>query len=453
MNVSIPDFSGSLITPESSAYEEARRVWNGMIDRRPAVIAQCASEQDVVKAVDHARTHQLPIAVRCGGHSVAGHSTCEGGMMIDLGLMDQVAVDPDARRARVQGGTLLARLDEATQEHGLAMPSGAISHTGVGGLVLGGGQGWLMRKFGLSIDNLTSVRVVTADGDVLRASADEHPDLFWAVRGGGGNFGVVTEFEFGLHEVGPHFLGVAIHRLERAHPALETWRNAVDELPDDVQWNSFLRMLPPFPWVPEGLSGQRVLLSALLYIGDATAGERTILPILDSLEPDGQFATALPHCELQRGWDDVFAPGKFNYHKAGFIDDLSNDLFDVLLEAAAAMPSPSSHIEVIPQGGAIRRVPTDATAYPHRQAGFIFNVIGMWEPDADAQANIGWVRETYDALWPHSNGGLYVNYMGGEESGGIEAVYGHAHARLQVVKAIYDPDNVFSLNRNIAPAH
>ncbi|HZV75607.1 MAG TPA: FAD-binding oxidoreductase [Conexibacter sp.] len=452
----IEGFEGETIVPGDSDYEQARRLWNGMIDRRPAVIARCTSTDDVKAAIAYARRNELPLAVRCGGHSLPGRSVVDDGVVIDLRLMNRVIVDVEGRRVRAQGGCLLRNVDVATQEHGLMTPAGAVSHTGLGGLVLGGGVGHLMRRHGLSVDNLVSAEMITAEGEILRASADEHPELFWALRGGGGNFGVVTEFEMTLHERGPLYVGMTLHRLEQAAEVLDLWHEVTVGAPDDLHWMSVLRRMPDLPWVPRELVGERVILSPVLWTGDAAEGPERLAPVLDRLERIGAAVRngfELSYVELQSGWDEIMVHGRMNFHKAGFLKpDRIGDALPAVLEQAMVMGSPWSLIELLPMGGAVTRVASDATAFPYRDAGCAYNVIGMWEKDVPNDTNIAWVRETYDALQPFSTGGVYVNYMGGDESGGDESAYaGETYERLQRIKAQYDPENLFSHNANVTP--
>jgi FAD/FMN-containing dehydrogenase len=444
-------FAGTWITADHPGYDDARGLWNAMIDRRPAVVARCTDAADVAAALRIARDPSLPVAVRGGGHSVPGHSCLQDGLVIDLSPMRGVRVDPDRRVARAQGGCLLSDLDQATQRQGLAVPAGAVSHTGIGGLTLGGGVGWMMRPHGLTIDNLVSAEVVLAHGEVTRTDEHHHPDLFWALRGGGGNFGVVTEFELRAHPRAMHHLGVAVHRLEEAAPVLRRWASVMADAPDDLAWNAFLRRLPGlFDWVPPQLAGEHVLLSAMLWSGDLTEGEKLIGGLLDEIGGEIRFQTPVPHVELQRSWDDVFDFGRHSYNKAGYAKRIDDAVIEVLLEQARRMDSPWSHLEVLPMGGAVSRVASDATAFPHRSSHWVYNLIAMWEP-GPGEEHVSWVRETYDALAPHSEPGAYLNYMGGEERGGWEAAFAGHWDRLREIKTAYDPANVFSSNQNIPP--
>jgi FAD/FMN-containing dehydrogenase len=365
--------------------------------------------------------------------------------------MRGVRVEADRGVAHAQGGCLLADLDQATQAHGLAVPAGAVSHTGVGGLTLGGGVGWMMRPHGLTIDNLLAAQVVLANGDIVRADEQHDPDLFWALRGGGGNFGVVTDFAFQTHPRGTHLLGVAVHRLEDAAPVLRRWAEVMADAPDDLAWNAFLRKLPAlFAWVPPELAGERVLLSPILWSGDMADGEVIVGDLLRDIGGVVQFQTPVPHVALQSSWDQAFDFGRHSYNKAGFLRRIDDDVIETLLEQARRMQSPWSHIEVLPMGGAVARVPAHATAFPHRDSHWVYNLIAMWEPGPPDE-HVSWARDTYDALAPFSEPGAYLNYMGGEERGGSSAAFAGHWDRLREIKTAYDPTNVFSHNQNIPP--
>jgi FAD/FMN-containing dehydrogenase len=448
----IPDFAGEIVWPEDLGYDEARSVWNAMHDRRPALIARCASPGDVVAAIRYGRDHQLTIAVRGGGHSMPGHSVCDDGIVIDLRAMNAVNVEPNERRARVGGGALLGEVDRATQEHGLVVPAGVVSHTGVGGLTLGGGVGRLMRRFGLTIDSLLSAQVVTADGRILHASFTENPDLFWGIRGGGGNFGVVTEFEFSLHELSELLILATFHRPEDVRKVLERGRLAMgDKAPDELLWTSFLRKAPPLPWVPADLTGEPGVMSLIEWSGDPAEGQQLMQSLQRELAPAASSLNVVPFLEIQTITDEIFARGKRTYIKAGFVRDLTDAVIDAVRVQGARVGSPFSQIEVLAMGGAIRSVTPEATAFPHRDAGWLLNVPATWETAADDATEIAWARDTFAALEPHTTGGKYVNFMGEDEEAPALGAYGRTLDRLQALKAKYDPDNVFRLNQNIAP--
>jgi FAD/FMN-containing dehydrogenase len=446
-------FAGEVVYPGHAEYDRRRAVWNAMHDRRPALIARCVSARDVVAAVAHGRAAGMPIAVRGGGHSMPGHSTCDG-IVIDLGLLNAVHVDPDARRAIVGGGALLGELDRATQAHGLVVPAGVVSHTGVAGLTLGGGVGRLMRRFGLTIDSLLSAEVVTADGRILRASEDENPDLFWGIRGGGGNFGVVTEFEFALHELNQLVILATFHPPARAPEVLDRGRRAMAEAdaPDELLWTSFLRKAPPLPWIPPALVGHPGVMSLIEWSGEPAEGRRRLESLRRELSPSAGSIKTVPFLQIQTLTDEIFAAGKRTYIKAGFARELTGPLIETLCRCGAEVGSPFSQIEVVALGGAIRRVAPEATAFPHRDASWLINLPGTWEDAADDAAEIDWVRRSFAALEPHLTGGKYVNFMGEEEHADARGAYGATLHRLQRVKRAYDPENVFRLNQNIRPA-
>jgi FAD/FMN-containing dehydrogenase len=449
---SIAGFEGEIVRPGDRDYDLRRAVWNAMHDRRPALIARCTSARDVVAAIEHGRRAQMPIAVRGGGHSMPGHSTCDGGIVIDLRPMNDVRVDAGARRATVQGGALLGELDRATQRHGLVVPAGVVSHTGVAGLTLGGGVGRLMRRFGLTIDSLLAAQVVTADGRVVRASEDEHPELFWGIRGGGGNFGVVTEFEFALHELSELLILATFHPLERAPEILARGGQAMASgAPDELLWTSFLRKAPPLPWVPSELVGVPGIMSLIEWSGEPGSGRRRLEALRAELAPVAGSLDLVPFLEIQSVTDEIFAAGKRTYIKAGFAADLTDRLIATLCECGGQVASEFSQIEVLAQGGAIRRVAADATAFPHRDAAWLINLPATWVDAASDGEEIDWVRRSFAAIEPHLTGGKYVNFMGDDEDADSGGAYGVTLRRLRAVKRAYDPDNVFRLNQNVTP--
>jgi FAD/FMN-containing dehydrogenase len=450
----IPGFTGQVITADDDRYDELRSIWNAMHDRRPALIARCENAADVVAAIAYARRHALVIAVRGGGHSLPGFGTCDDGLVVDLRPLNKVTVDPAARRATVQGGALLGDVDRATAEHGLVVPAGVISHTGVAGLTLGGGVGRLMRRFGLTIDSLHSAEVVTADGRILRAAQDRHPDLFWAIRGGGGNFGVVTEFEFALHELPARALTVlsCYHDMAEAHRVLRLAQQVMSADPaDELLWTSFARKAPPRPW----LAGRPGIMSVIEWSGDQRPGQddgyRLLSELRAELLPLASELSVVPFGQIQTEGDEFFGPGLLSYVKATFADELTDDLIDVVSARGALIGSEVSQIELLSMGGAIRRVSPDATAFPHRAASWLINIPASWRSAAQTEREIGWVRDTYAALTPYCRGGGYVNFMDGDEQAAGQAAYGATLRRLQAVKAAYDPGNVFRLNQNIIP--
>jgi hypothetical protein len=448
----IPGFTGQVGAPGHDDYDQLRRVWNAMHDRRPALIARCATPEDVRTAIAYARLHRLPIAVRGGGHSLPGFSTCDDGLVIDLRLMNQVRVDPASHRATAQGGALLGDLDRATQEHGLIVPAGVISHTGVAGLTLGGGVGRLMRRFGLTIDSLRAAQVVTADGRILRAAEDEHPDLFWAIRGGGGNFGVVTGFEFTAHELAELTVLRCYHEMADAHRVLGRAQQVMSASPpDELLWTSFARKAPPLPWIPASTRGRPGIMSVIEWSGDPDQGRELLTRLRDELGPLASDLARIPLRTIQTEGDEVFGPGLLSYVKATFADTLSPELIDVIAGQGRQLGSEVSQIEVLSMGGAIRQVAPQATAFPHRNASWLINIPASWRTAAQSEAEIGWVRDTFAALRPLCAGGAYVNFMDRDEHAAAGAAYGATEQRLRAVKAVYDPDNVFRLNQNVTP--
>jgi FAD/FMN-containing dehydrogenase/SAM-dependent methyltransferase len=449
---SIPGFTGRLISPRDLGYDSARAIWNAMHDRRPALIAQPRAVPDVAAAVRYARAEGLLVAVRGGGHSIPGHSVCDDGLVIDLRALSHVTVDPYHRRATVGGGALLGDVDRATQAYGLVLPAGVVSHTGVGGLTLGGGVGRLMRRYGLTIDSLQAAEVVTADGQILRASADEHPDLFWALRGGGGNFGIVTEFEFALHELSELTILATFHPLEQARQVIERGRREMADpaARDELLWTSFLRRASDVPWMPPALTGQHGIMSLVEWSGNPEEGQAILEKIRDDLEPSASDLSVVPFLFMQTITDDLFAHGLRTYIKAGFADDLPGGLIDILLEHAASIRSPITQVELLALGGAIGRVDQNATAFPFRQARWLINIPATWRDAADDEGEIAWARATYTAVQPFLTGSTYVNFMSDDEE--AAGAYSGTIDRLQQVKAVYDPHNIFRLNQNIPPA-
>ena len=451
--MTIPGFGGTLLRPDENGYDAARAVWNAMHDRRPALIARPRTPQEVADAIAYARAENLLIAVRAGGHSMPGHSTCDDGLVIDLRALDRVTADPVRKRATVGGGALLGDLDRATQQHGLVVPAGVVSHTGVAGLTLGGGVGRLMRRFGLTIDSLLSAEVVTADGKILRASPDQYPELFWALRGGGGNFGVVTEFEFALHELSELLILATFHPLDEARKVIERGRREMADpaARDELLWTSFLRRANDVPWIPPELVGRHGIMSLVEWSGHPEDGRAKLTEIRDDLAPAASDLSVVPFLFMQTVTDDLFAHGLRTYIKAGFAAGLPDALIDVLLDRAALLESPISQVELLALGGAISQVSPEATAFPFRNARWLINIPATWRDAADDQREIGWARATYAAIRPHLSEGSYVNFMGDDEDDTAAAAYGRTIERLQQVKAIYDPENTFRLNQNIKP--
>jgi FAD/FMN-containing dehydrogenase len=443
---------GEVLLPRSEAYENARRIWNAMIDRRPALIVRCADVWDVVEAVNFARDTGLPLAVRGGGHNIAGNAMCDDGLVIDLSAMKAATVDARACRVTIEGGATLADLDAATQALGLATPVGINSTTGVAGLTLGGGFGWLSRKYGMTIDNLDSAEVVTASGEVVRASAVEHPDLFWALRGGGGNFGVVTRFKFRLHPVGPGVLsGLIVYPISAAKSVLQQYGDFIAKAQEDLAVWALLRQAPPLPFLPEEVHGKGILALALLCACDPAHAERLVAPLRKFGTPVGEHVGVQPYVDWQRTFDPLLAAGARNYWKSHNFTTLDEGLFDVALEAIGRPPSPQCEIFLAALGGATTRPDPGSAAYPHRDARFVMNVHGRWEDPADDARCIDWARDFSTAAAPFASGGVYVNFLTADEGDRVRAAYGTNYDRLVRVKRQYDPHNLFRMNQNIKP--
>jgi hypothetical protein len=448
-------FDGEALLPGDAAYDEVRSVWNGNIDRRPALIARCRAPMHVAEAIALARREGLELSVRGGGHNFAGSAVCDDGLMIDLSTMNDVTVDAGARRARCGGGATWADLDGATQQHGLAVTGGFISHTGVGGLTLGGGMGWLTRKAGLSCDNLVSAEVVLADGQVVRASADQHEDLFWAIRGGGGNFGVVTEFEFALHEVGPLVqLGLFFWGADQGVEALRVSRDIVAGLPEGVGALIAGLSAPPAPFVPQE---HQLAPGFALLIGSFGSPEEhaeIVAPVREALAPLFELVTPIPYTQLQKMFDEGNAWGTHAYEKALYLDELSDEVIAIFADQLPRKASPLSFVPVFPLDGAYADVGEEDTAFGgSRSARFVFNIAAICPVPELLEADRAWVRGFWEALRPHaSSAGSYVNFMTDIEEDRVRAAYGAAkYDRLSRIKADYDPDNVFHLNANIKP--
>ena len=443
---------GDLVRPGDDAYEQHRRVWNGSIDRHPGLIARCAGVADVRSAIRFAKEHGLLIAVRGGGHSFPGYSVCDGGLVIDLSLMRGIRVDPEARTARVQAGALLGDLDRETQEFGLAVTSGIVTHTGVAGLTLGGGLGWIQRRYGLTIDSLLSVDVVTADGSLVTANETHHAELFWGLRGGGGNFGIVTEFEFRLHPVGPEvFAGPVFWPMEEASEVLRFYRDWIAECPDELMTIVVQRRAAALPGVPEDLVGRQVIAIVACYMGGVEDGERVMSPLKSFGRPVLDLCQPKPYLNLQSTFDPGFPHGWWYYVRACDVAELTDDVLDVVVEHGRRIVSPISSIGLWQMGGAVARVGEDETAFNGRKAGFTFNINGN-SYDADGfDAECQWARDYWSALEPYHTG-VYVNFLMDEGEELIRLAYGpEKYDRLKALKRTYDPDNFFRLNQNIPP--
>jgi FAD/FMN-containing dehydrogenase len=447
--------TGRVVTAEDPDYDDARRVWNADIDRRPAVIAYCTDLADVVAALACARTAGWEISVRCGGHATAGTSVGDDGIVIDLSRMNTVTVDPEHRRAVVGGGALLRDLDAATQAHGLAVPAGEIGHTGVGGLTLGGGMGWLTRQYGLTIDNLLAAQVVLADGRIVRAAPDEHPDLFWAIRGGGGNFGIVTQFEFALHPVGPLVqLGVLFYGMDQSADALRLARDTIADLPADVSFQIVAMYAPPAPFVPAEHHSR--LGFALIAVG--TGGEDTHAAVLARMRaactPLFESVTPVPYTALQQTFDETYAWGAHCYDKATYLAELTDPVIDVIVEHVARMDSPTSVAQFYVLSGAYCTPADDDTAFSGGRSPRLCTFLIGFTPDPAAlPAERAWVRGFFEALAPHAlSRGAYVNGLyDGDDAHRVPDSYGTKYARLTALKTVYDPQNLFHRNGNIRP--
>ena len=438
---------GEVLRPGDAGYEEARRVHNGLIDKRPLLIARCRTVPEVVAAVDFGRLNGLEISVRGGGHSVAGFGVCDGGLMIDLSPMKEIDVEAERLVVRAQPGVTWSELNERTQAHGLAVTGGVISTTGIAGLTLGGGFGWLMPKFGLATDNLLSAEVVTADGRVLTANADENADLFWGLRGGGGNFGVVTSFEYRLHPLGPTITGgLIVHPFDAAAAVFRFFRDFSVDVSDDVMLNAALLH------APDG-SGARLAGILVAHVGTAEEAEKELAPLLAFGSPLDVQVGPMPYTVLNSLLDDGFPKGALNYWKSSFLSGLPDEAIEAMARDYASCPSPMSKVIIEHFHGAVARVSVEATAVPHREDGYNFLIASVWTDPATTDENIAWTRAAFESVQPYAAARRYVNYLAGDDSGEdpVRSAYGPNYDRLVELKAKYDPDNLFHLNFNIAP--
>ena len=444
---------GPVILPDDPDYDEARSIWNAMIDKRPGAIACCSGVADVMHAVQIAKNQDLLVSVRSGGHNIAGNAICDGGLTIDLSTMKSVRVNPDSRRTYVEPGATLGDLDHEAQAFGLATSLGINSTTGVAGLTLGGGFGWLTRKHGMTVDNLVAAEMVTAEGERLRTSAEQNEDLFWAIRGGGGNFGIVTQFEFKLHPVGPEVLsGLIVYPFEQAQSVLKQYREFVDTIPDDLCVWAVLRKAPPLPFLTQEVHGREVVIFAFMHSGDMDEGKRLIEPLRHFGESYGEHIGPSPFAGWQQGFDPLLTPGARNYWKSHNFAELSDGAIDSIIEYASRLPSPHCEIFIALLGGEASRVAPEATAYAHRDTKFVLNVHGRWEDSQQDTECVSWSREFFEAAKPYAMGGVYVNFMTEEETDRIGEAYGPNYERLARMKQKYDPQNLFHLNQNIKPA-
>ena len=443
---------GDLLTPESAEYDDARSLWNAMIDRRPGLIVDCGAEADVSQAVKFAAEHRVRLSIFGCGHNIAGNAVCDGGVMISFRKMKAIDVDPDSRTVRVEPGVTLGELDAATQAHSLAVPTGINSTTGIAGLTLGGGFGWISRKFGMTVDNLLSARVVLADGSVVVASESENSDLFWGLRGGGGNFGVATSFEFQAHPVGPEILaGLIVHPFSAAPEVLRAYRDFVKDAPDEVTVWAVMRKAPPLPFLPEDVHGTEVLILATMYTGDMSEGEVALAPLRDIGEPIADVIGPHPFTGWQQAFDPLLTPGERNYWKTHDFDEMSDAMLDTVLGYVATLPDPQCEVFIAHLGGAQGRVSNDATAYQGRNAAFLMNVHGRWSDASQDEGGVRWCRELWNATGQYATGEAYINFMTEEEGDRLESAYGSSYQRLVELKNRYDPSNLFRLNQNIPP--
>lgn len=438
------NLAGDVLVPESSAYEEARKVWNGMIDKRPRAIVRCSGVNDVVAAVKFARDSDSLVAVRGGGHNAAGLAVCDDGLVIDLSAMRDVQVHPEAKRARAQGGATWSDFDKATSQHGLATTGGAISTTGIAGLTLGGGIGYLMRRYGLACDNLVSVEMVTASGDVIKASADENADLFWGVRGGGGNFGIATTFEYRVHPLERVLGGLLLYPIDKARETLHFYRELMESAPDELTVFGALMTTP---------DGAPVVAYAVGYFGSLEDGEKLLRPARELGPPLADEVKPITYPALQSMLDEGFPAGLQVYWRSNFLGGIPDEALDELIGQFSRVTSPLSALMLEPLGGAVARVGADETAFNHRDAAYNLAIIARWEDPKAAERHIDWVRGVNEAMDPFTTGGVYVNYLGEEGHDRVRAAYGkEKYARLVALKDKYDPENLFRRNQNIRPS-
>lgn len=451
------NFGGHIALEGDPGYDEGRLGWNGMFDKRPAVVARCTGADDVIQALAFAREHGLLVAVRGGGHSVAGHSSCDGGMVIDLSLMNRVQVDQERRVARVAAGATWGVVDQATQPYALVAPGGVVSTTGVAGLTLGGGYGWLRRKYGLSCDNLLAARVVTVGGEQLVASAEEHADLFWALRGGGGNFAIVTEFEFQLHPVGPDVMYATVfYPFERGAEVIRAWSDFMETISDEVTSDVTPWTIPSDPEFPEELHGRDIIMLEAVYAGPPEVGRRVMQPLRHLAEPLLDFSAITPYLAAQSAVDALLPPRQYQYYwKSLNLERLSNSAIETIMSNCRARPSKTTLVPIRYLGGAFATVPAQETAFGDRSSPVLLSIDATWSDPADSAANIAWARSFWQQMQPYSTGGAYLNFAGMDETDGdtlVRASYGKNFDRLAKLKHRYDPENVLRLNHNITPS-
>ncbi|MCZ6565273.1 MAG: FAD-binding oxidoreductase [Gammaproteobacteria bacterium] len=443
---------GQVISPTEPDYNKARTIWNAMINKKPGVIVRCSGVADVITSVNIARDSNLLLAVHGAGHNIAGNSVCDGGIMIDLSQMNSVRIDPKSKKAYVEPGAILGDFDHEAQAFGLATPLGINSTTGVSGLTLGGGFGWLTRKHGMTIDNLISADVITADGELVHTNENQKPDLFWAIRGGGGNFGIVTLFEFQLHKVGPDVLaGLMVFPFKDAKSVLKKYRKFVQKIPNELNVWVILRQAPPLPFLPKRVHGKEVVILAILYSGEIKQGQKLIKPLRRFAKAHGEHTGAMPYEAWQQGFDPLLTPGARNYWKSHNFSELSDGALDAIIEYAGKLPSPQCEIFIGLLGGKAAKVSPDAMAYGNRDANFILNVHSRWDKAKDDTKCISWARDFFDASAPYATGGVYINFVTQDETDRIAAAYGKNYNKLVRIKNKYDPNNLFRVNHNIKP--
>ena len=444
---------GNVVFPEDQEYEGACRIWNAMINKRPAAIVRCADANDVLHTIAFAHEYELELSIRGAGHNIAGNSLCDDGLTIDFSLMRNVRVDSSKKRAYVEPGATLGDFDKAVQAHGLATPIGINSTTGVAGLTLGGGFGWLTRKYGLTIDNLVSADVITAAGEKITASENDHADLFWAIRGGGGNFGVITQFEFKLHSVGPEILGgLIVFPFSQAKQVLRQYREFINSAPLELNVWMILRQAPPLPFLPTEIHGKEVVVLPVFYAGDIDEGEKLLQPLRNLGTPLGEHIGSQPYLQWQQAFDPLLTSGARNYWKSHNFTELADGVLDCMIEYAGKLPTLQCEIFLGLLDGVSNDIPADATAYGPRNAKFAMNVHARWEEEKEDDKCISWAREFFKASAPYASKGAYVNFMTEDEGARIESAYASNYSRLRQMKKKYDPDNFFHFNQNIIPA-
>lgn len=454
--ITIQEFSQTLsqplIMPFDAGYDEGRSVWNGMVDKRPAMISNCKNADDIKKCLNFAQHHDLLVSIKGGGHNVAGKAVCDGGLMINLSQMNTVIVDPVKRTVRVESGATIGELDRETQKFGLATPVGIVSKTGIAGLTLGGGNGYLARKHGLTIDNLLSVELVTAKGDLISANETENSDLFWALRGGGGNFGVVTAFEFKLHEIGPEIMAAQVfYPIEDAKQVLQFYRDFTSFAADELAAYALIVSIPSADPFPETFQGKTAIALLVAYAGSLDGGKAALEPLENFGNPFLRVIMPMPYLALQTSFDQSAPHGIRNYWKAHYMDRLSDEAIDVLINHTTHIPGPITVVGFEPFGGAITRIGESATAFPQRTASYILGIFSGWIEAEHDEKNINWTRELYNKMTPFVSGGVYSNYLDHDDSDKVSASFGSNYSRLQEVKNKYDPNNFFKLNQNIKP--